>query len=465
MADLVDDTTPELGGVLESAYKIKFTTSALGFKDLNDNEFIRLLSTVSAVNYIDLHNAASGSGIEIHTEGTDGNIDLELHPKGDGRVVIDGTSLPEGTAAVQDGVVADASGNLIYAPIPPRPNLLVNGALEVWQRDTSYTAIAHAESWAHNWRFHENGSVVGNMAQLALVDGNQQASWYGRYDVTTADAAMGILDYVNVTTYIEGYDFGQANWGTAAARDITVQFAHGHTKTGTYSILFSNGANDRTYAVEYTQSVANTWEYETITIPGDTSGSWPVDETTGLRIMLSMAVGTLIDTATVDAWQAGGYWGTDNQVNAVDHSNNYLRMGPMKVEIGSEATPFQPVNFATELKKCQRYWFKSYDYDTAPGTATIAGSFRRYRTSAAVQANETVWCTFGQHMRVTPTIVTYSTATGTSGKIRDTVAAADVTANLPGTGNEHGTDPWAQQNASNASLNFQVHCTADARMG
>src|SRR6056300_365327 len=61
--------------------------------DANGNELILLKTTASAVNELQVTNAATGDGVEIATTGGDTNIDLVLNPKGSGSVDVNSSRI------------------------------------------------------------------------------------------------------------------------------------------------------------------------------------------------------------------------------------------------------------------------------------------------------------------------------------------------------------------------------------
>ena len=90
LANVVEDTSPQLGGNLDTNSNNILIDDAHFIGDENGNEQIIFQTTSSAVNEIEITNAASGSGVQIASTGGDTNIDLKLLPKGSGQVVIDG---------------------------------------------------------------------------------------------------------------------------------------------------------------------------------------------------------------------------------------------------------------------------------------------------------------------------------------------------------------------------------------
>jgi len=174
-------------------------------------------------------------------------------------------------------------------------------------------------------------------------------------DVTTIDTSVAATDYHAFWYKVEGLDTANLNFGETDAKSITLSFWHAHTKTGTHSISFRNLAANRSYVVEYTQSVSNTWESSSVTVAGDTTGTWPKDNTLGLSIFFAMMTGSTF-AGTAGSWAAANYLGSTNQVNNFDSASNFFRIGNVKLEEGTAATTFYPRPYAEEEAMCQRYY-------------------------------------------------------------------------------------------------------------
>jgi hypothetical protein len=122
-----------------------------------------------------------------------------------------------------------------------------------------------------------------------------------------AATTIGASDEFTFSQTIEGYNVADLDWGTANAKTVTLSFWVRSSLTGTFGgSIYNNNATGRAYAFSYTISAANTWEYKTITIPGDTSGTW-VGATNGasVQIFIGLGVGTTL-SGTAGSWSGGG---------------------------------------------------------------------------------------------------------------------------------------------------------------
>ena len=111
--DVVDDTSPQLGGDLDTnSFNIAFD-DAHGINDENGNEQIVFQTTSSAVNQLDITNAATGNAPSIQATGGDSNIDLKVGPKGTGNIEILGATNP---GAIQLNCEQNSHGIILQGP-------------------------------------------------------------------------------------------------------------------------------------------------------------------------------------------------------------------------------------------------------------------------------------------------------------------------------------------------------------
>lgn len=230
-----------------------------------------------------------------------------------------------------------------------------------WQRGTSFTAPASTAYTADRFQYQISSTAVVNILKTADAPTAAQAGVFTQHclhlDVTTADASIAAGDSCGIEQNIEGLNAASFGFGRSGTRYVTLSFWHKHTKTGTYCASLCNNAGDRSYVVEYTQNVTDTWEKATTTIPIDTTGTWLYDTGIGVRCRFSLAAGSTFQT-TANTWVAGNFLATANQVNALDNVANNFKLALIQLEAGSVATPFEARGVGTELALCERYYQK-----------------------------------------------------------------------------------------------------------
>ena len=256
-------------------------------------------------------------------------------------------------------VTADSSGNITASNFSGR-NLISNGEFLIAQRSTAAVTTSAGSNEGYQtvdrWRFYVVGTAAFTQQQVELTtdaapDGFSRAL---KIDCTTADTSVAAGDYVNLQQNIEGFDWAHLNYGRSDAKTVTISFWVKATKTGTYTFGLRNEAANRSYVAEYTVNSTNTWEKKTITIAGDTSGTWTTDNGLGARCAFSLMNGT-DGTAAANSWHAGNYWSTTNQVNGMDNTDNNFLITGVQLEVGP-ATEFEHRFYGDELLRCQRYY-------------------------------------------------------------------------------------------------------------
>jgi hypothetical protein len=197
---------------------------------------------------------------------------------------------------------------------------------------------------------------------------------FTNYLGTTSSSAYSVIssDLFIVYHAVEGFNAADFAWGTASAATITISFWVRSSLTGTHSGAIQNSANNRSYGFTFTVSSANTWEYETITIAGDQSGTWLTTNGIGLSLYFNLGAGSTYST-TAGSWQAGNFTAVTGAVSVVGTSGATFYITGVQLEAGSTASPFEYRLYGTELALCQRYFAKSYNDNVVPGTATQVG--------------------------------------------------------------------------------------------
>ena len=243
-------------------------------------------------------------------------------------------------------------------------NLIINGAMTVSQRGTSDSSIS------------DNEFVVD---RYSLRTSN--AGWYAAEQST--DAPTGFSNSLKITSNganspaagayiffaqkIEGFNSAHLEFGTSNAKTITISFHIKSSLTGTFGGSLRNSAQNRSYPFSFTISSANTWEYKTVTIAGDTTGTW-IGSTNGigLDVIFNLGSGTN-NQGTAGAWAAAGYLKPTGAVNLVETSGATLFFTGFQLEVGTEATPFEHRSFGDELMRCYRYYEEIKPADRTQG--------------------------------------------------------------------------------------------------
>ena len=265
------------------------------------------------------------------------------------------TGLPASVQGATGAGFDSADVLTLSAPLTNR-NIIINGAMAVNQRN-GVPAAGGAGTFPVD-RFKINGSNDGAVTatQSTDVPTNKGFTNSIKFDVTTADASIGATQFYHFYQGIEGNNIAKLKWGTAQAKTVTASFWVKSNKTGTHNFGLFNQPNDRFFNSDYTISSANTWEHKTITIPGDTTGTWSTTTAASLYISWYLLLGSTYNDGTSDgAWATADY-GTGNQVNVLDNTSNEFYITGVQLEEGSTATEFEHEDFGTTMLKCKRYY-------------------------------------------------------------------------------------------------------------
>jgi hypothetical protein len=226
---------------------------------------------------------------------------------------------------------------------------------------------------------------------------------------STSAYSVAATDFFLSVQRIEGLNTYDLAWGTANAATVALSFWVRSSLTGTFGGSIRNAAANRYYIFSYTISSANTWEQKTITITGDTTGTWATDNTTGIEVLWSLGTGSTF-SGTAGSWGSTAGFSPTGATSVVGTNGATFYATGIQLERGSNATSFEFRDYGRELAMCQRYYAKSYSTDVVPGTNTTAGAARTVSVAGAGFVN----FDFPVDMRAAPTVTPYN-LTGTSG--------------------------------------------------
>lgn len=286
-------------------------------------------------------------------------------------------------------------------------NRIINGAMIIDQRNggssvTISSNVYTLDRWLAVQTQASKYSVQRNAGSVT-----PPAEFINYLGVTSlAATTVGSGDLFFINQRIEGLNLTDLGWGTANAQTVTLSFWVRSSLTGTFGGSLRNSASNRSYPFSYTISAANTWEKETITIPGDTSGTWLTDNGIGIDLALSIGMGSTY-SATAGSWQAGNYVSSTGATSVVGTSGATFYVTGVQLEVGLTATSFDYRPYGTEFALCQRY------YETA-----YAGSAYTFYGFARPDGAGFPCATFAVEKRAAPTMTWYfNTGSFSSGYI------------------------------------------------
>lgn len=311
-------------------------------------------------------------------------------------------------------------------------NRLINGDMRIDQR------AAGTQSNAVTTQYHvDRWNYLGTTASKFTIQKSAVApSGFTSSLLLTSSSAYAISltsDWLALRHFIEGFNVADLAWGTANAQTVTLSFWTRSSLTGTFGGSILNDGSNRSYPFTYSISAANTWEYKTVVIPGDTSGTWTTDNSSGMRIVFSVGAGTSQKSAA-GTWVGSAVWGgATGTVDLCATNGATLYITGVQLEAGPVATPFERRPFGTELALCQRYLPVM---NTGGASGRVLASGQAVSTTTAI-----IVFPFSVTPRVTPTSIqgavtasSYSVSNATGGNIIATsvnyVAATNLSAGI-----------------------------------
>ena len=244
-------------------------------------------------------------------------------------------------------------------------NRIINGAMVISQRGASFTP-ANGDYTLDRWQYQ-----ISQSGKLTVATSSDAPSGFKNSMLVTSSSAysVGAGDYFSVLQSIEGFNTADLMFGSATASTVSLSFWVKSTLTGTFGGTLINGSYSRAYPFTYTINSASTWEYKTITIAGDQSGTWVgATNGTGLQVNFGLGVGAN-NSATAGSWTGAGKYSATGAVSVVGTNGATFYITGVQLEKGSTATSFDYRPYGTELALCQRYC-QVYSYDG--GEADIA---------------------------------------------------------------------------------------------
>jgi hypothetical protein len=352
----------------------------------------------------------------------------------------------------------------------PLENKILNGAFDLFQRGVSGTVANNtlfflADRWRVQNTMTSNITVTRDTSVPTVAQSGFQSA-YSMLLTNSASPASPTTSFVNIRYVVEGFDYASIH-----SQACRLQFWVRSSVTGTYSLLLQNNAGTRVYVTTYTVSAANTWEKKTIDLVMDNSGTWLFDNNAGLRVTFTLIAPVANQTSTLNTWQtdAGNViFGSSTQTPWASTANATFQLAQISLipgDFSNQGTnvdiPFLRAGrtIQQELAMCSRYYQKSYDLGTNPGTAVGAGQFRIYDNFTGSIARAVF--SFPNRMRTTPTITWYSDATGSSGVIRNNTTSADV-AITQNSGTGEGS--FSGSVTASGAATYTGHYTADSEL-
>ena len=266
-------------------------------------------------------------------------------------------------------------------------NRIINGAMVIDQRNagaslTINTANPYTlDRWVAFSSVTSKYSVQQNAAAVT-----PPAGFKNYLGVTSlAATSLGAGDYYFVCQKIEGYNCADLGFGAAGASTVTVSFWVRSSLTGTFGGALNNGDSTRAYPFTYTINAANTWEQKSVTITGDTSGTWNATNDKRIIVIFGLGVGST-SSGAAGAWSSNAYFSTTGATSVVGTNGATWYVTGVQLEKGSTATSFDYQDYGRELIACMRY-FEWCSTVTQPAIGYQSVFFKVVKRTTATIAN------------------------------------------------------------------------------
>ena len=322
-----------------------------------------------------------------------------------------------------------------------RTNMIINPHGSIQQETT--TPITSTNWFADQWAAEMTAATA---AFQAATEPNGGISAYDPANIyfktTTAKGALAAGDFANLYQHLEGSYVRRLRYGTSSARGSWLRWRASASQSGTASVAIRNAATARSFVQSFAVTTTPTDYF--LFVPGDTTGTWPTDNSRSATVSFCHAAGTTFQTSTLGAWQAGNFFAANTQTNLLGTLNAQLNITDVQWSASDVLLPFEPVDYQQELARCQRYW-ENLHIGTTNGAISASGQ------NAGVMA----------YYRVTKRVInpTVTLISGTDSQVSFPAGAATFFNTT-----ENSTGGYKSSTGANINANWYQFVSVNARM-
>jgi hypothetical protein len=301
-------------------------------------------------------------------------------------------------------------------------NLIINGDMRIDQRNAGASVTITSALYTLD-RWQATQSVSSKYSVQQVTDAPVGAT-HSLKATSLSAYTVGASESFVIRQQIEGNNIAHLDWGTSNAKTVTLSFWVKSSLTGTFGGIIKSNGGGRTYPITYDINSANTWEQKSITISGDTTGTWLTTNGVGIQVVFNIGTGATL-SGTANTWSSTNYNSATGATSLLATNGATLQVSLVQLEVGENATPFENRMYGTELALCQRYYEKSYNIEIVPGTSSTVG-FTGYYLSTARSNNYVLNVVRYKVPKRTGATITLYNWTGTSGRIGNGDSGADL---------------------------------------
>ena len=188
----------------------------------------------------------------------------------------------DGTNGITTPTYGGADTSEYLVPVTQFKNRIINGAMVIDQRNAGASVTPTDAYTLDRWEAREDTDGAITVQQVSDAPTGFINSL--KVTTTTADGSLSATQRVHIGQFIEGLNCSDLAFGSASASLVTLSFRVKSSLTGTFGGVLANSARNRSYPFTYTINSANTWETKSVTIAGDTTGTWLPSIVTGKQI-------------------------------------------------------------------------------------------------------------------------------------------------------------------------------------
>jgi hypothetical protein len=312
-------------------------------------------------------------------------------------------------------------------------NRLINGNMVIDQRNAGASVTPTGGSYTlDRWIVEISQSSKFSVQQNA-GSVTPPAGFTNYLGITSlASTSLGAGDYFMVEQRIEGFNAADLDFGKSTAKTVTLSFWVRSSLTGTFGGALGNSAGNRSYPFTYTISSTNTWTQISITIAGDTTGTWLTTNGAGIIVYFGLGIGSTY-SGTAGSWAGSLLFSATGATSVVGTNGATFYITGVQLEVGSSATGFEYVNYQTSLANCQRYYQTSFPIGTAPAQ-NAGGTGAVYCQGQAASSPASCQIVFPVQMRTTPSTFTTYNPSAANANWRNLTASSDITVSLYSSG-------------------------------
>jgi hypothetical protein len=406
--------------------------------------------------------AVSGSGISISNgSGVSGNPTISIPTD---RLLPAAT-----TSALYQNLQVNSAGTAfeLVGPLVSRRNKIINGAMRINQQYGSGNVLTTTNGiyFMDGFRYGTANSppqITATRSTTVPTAGGFTHSL--SLTVSSANGSLDATDRVVLSQRIEGLNVADLAIGTSSAKQVTLSFWVRSSITGTYCVFFKNSADNRSYVATYTISVANTYEFKTITVTLDTSGTWLTDTGIGLEVGWDLGSGSNYN-GTASAWAGSAITRTSGSTNWGGTGSATFFLTGVQLELGPVATPFEHLSQTDYMNDCRRYYYKTYDLDVSIGSTSALGCIGHVLLTTAAGYHSNV--RFPVPMRTSTYTVTIYSPDGVADTFDNAAGSDDVAMAVFTSTTFKGENGFVLQNTdapASSPTTVYGHIAADARL-